>query len=293
MAARLLRTLLFTPGDNARRMAGAIASNADAVVLDLEDAVTPSSKDAARNQVRQILALPNDGRTYVRINAVGSSEYNADLAALGSTICNAAAIVVPKVESVDELRTLDDALRRLESNGTAQSPPPDIIAVLESSAGILAAQSIAQCPGVSRLIFGTLDLAAELGVSPSTHGREFLHARSHLVLASRAAGLPGPLDGPHTRVDDNEGLSESARSARDLGFSGKVVIHPAQIDAVHQAYAPSEAQVAHAHRIIDAYRNAQANNIGAVKLDDGTFIDRPVVVSAAVLLGLTLEEVQL
>lgn len=285
-----LRTLLFAPGDNPHRMARAVATEADAIVLDLEDAVTRESKTAARRHVRELLSESRCERVYVRVNAVGSDDYRSDLEALGPVISSAAGLVVPKVESATQLDELDADLRALESS--SPHPALRVIAILESAAGILAAQSIAHGPRVQRLVFGTLDLAAELGVTPTITGEEYLHARSHLVLVSRAAGLAGPLDGPHTRVDDPGEVEASARHARSLGFGGKVIIHPAQIAPVHAAFAPSEADLIHARAVVDAYRQAQVDGRGAVRLPDGTFIDRPVVVRAAELLGLEPEEVK-
>ncbi|KXX54134.1 HpcH/HpaI aldolase/citrate lyase family protein [Rhodococcus sp. LB1] len=285
-----LRTLLFAPGDNLHRMARAVATEADAVVLDLEDAVAPESKPVARHHVREFLAESTREGVYVRVNAVGSDDYRSDLDALGAVIGSAAGLLIPKVESAAQLLELDADLRSLESEHSTQIPLP-VLAILESAAGILAAQSIAHAPRVQCLVFGTLDLAAELGVTPTVTGEEYLHARSHLVLVSRAAGLAGPLDGPHTRVDDPVELEASAQHARSLGFGGKVIIHPAQIAPVHAAFAPSEAELIHAQAVVDAYRQAQVSGIGAVRLPDGTFIDRPVVVRAAALLGLEPEKV--
>jgi len=287
-----IRTLLFAPGDNPHRMARAVATEADAVVIDLEDAVALESKPVARHYVRDFLAASDSERIYARVNAVGGDDYHSDLDALSPVIGSVSGLVIPKVESATQLIELDADLRSLESEHSPQTPLP-VIAILETAAGILAAQSIAHVPRVQRLIFGTLDLAAELRVTPTLTGSEYLHARSHLVLASRAAGLAGPIDGPHTRVDDPSGLGASAQHARTLGFTGKVIIHPAQIAPVHAAFAPSEAELIHARAVVDAYRQSHLNGLGAARLPDGTFIDRPVVVRAAALLGLEPKRVHL
>lgn len=283
------RTLLFAPGDNPHRMIKAASSAADAVVFDLEDAVVTASKPTARTAVLQALSQIPEGRAFVRLNTVGSSDYFEDLRALAPALGRATGLIVPKVESVEQLVRLDTDLRSL--GGFVEATPLPVLAVLESAAGILAAAAIAGGPRVRGLIFGTLDLAAELGVSPTVAGTEFLHARSQVVLASRGAGLAGPLDGPHPRVDEPQELAQSARTARALGFRGKVVLHPAQIDPVHQAFTSTESELAHARAVIDAFRQAQGDGLGVVRLPDGTFIDRPVVVRAAALLGLNPEEV--
>lgn len=287
-----LRTLLFAPGDHPRRMAKAAAGNADGVVLDLEDAVAPAAKESARASVLELVQNLSYRKVFVRINAIGTDDYRQDLHALAPALGALAGLVIPKAETVDELTRLDTDLNDVAPSIDDVTDLP-VLAVLESAAGILAAPAIAAAPRVHRLIFGTLDLAAETGVQPTVEGTEYLHARSHLVLASAAAGLDGPIDGPHPRIDELHALSASAHHARDLGFRGKVVLHPDQIAPVNDAFSPSEPELAHAQAVVDTYRQAQTRGLGAVRLPDGTFIDRPVVVRAAALLGLKPEEVLL
>lgn len=287
------RTLLFAPGDNSRRMSRAAETEADAVVFDLEDAVAQESKASARPLVADLLGRVPAGRAFVRVNAVGSADYVEDLVALEPVIERVAGVIAPKVESVDELTRLDEDLDRAEERSGRPAGSTVVLIVLESAAGILAAPSLAGHSRVGGILFGTLDLSAELGIAPTVGGTELLHARSAVVLAARAAGLWVIIDGPHGRIDDPVGIQDASGNVKNLGFTGKAVIHPAQIAPVHEAFAPSAEETAHAEAVIDAFRQAHHQGLGSVRLADGTFIDRPVVVRAASVLGLSEEEVSL
>lgn len=275
-------TLLFVPADRPDRIPKALDSGARAVAVDLEDAVDAVAKDAARDQaagaLQRISRSPGGPATYLRINGIGTEWADDDVAAAAALTGRIDGVVVPKAEDPAELVRLTESM-------------PDglvLLPILETARGVLAAREVAVVPRVRALVFGTLDLATELGVSPSVEGRELLHARSQLVLASAAAGLQGPVDGPHAALDDLDGLARSAAAARDLGFTGKIVLHPRQIATVRDAFAPTEAELEQARRVIDAYRGA--DGAGAVKLADGTFVDRPVMLRAAALLGIAPED---
>lgn len=273
--------LLFVPGDHPRRTARALASTADAVVLDLEDAVAASAKKTARGNVVEEVRAHTRPDVLVRVNAVGTEACDRDLDALEPVLDRLAGLVLPKVESVAEVERVAARLARAER----RAGPTRLVPVLESARGVMAAEEIASAPCVVTLIFGVLDLAASLGVAPTVAGTEFLLARSHLVLASRAAGISPPVDGPHVSLDDEQALVDSCRSARGLGFGGRVVIHPAQIEPVQRAYAPSATELAWARRVLDAFEHAQREGVAAIRLADGTFVERPVVTRAAALLG--------
>ena len=267
------RTLLFVPGDRPDRIGRAIASDADAVAVDLEDAVAPAAKATAREYtvaaVRAAAPRPN---LFLRVNALDGPEFAADFDTLTALLPHLAGVLLPKAESAEEIRRLDGLLAGRVA----------VLPIVETARGVLAAPAIAAAsPGVATLVFGTLDLAADLGVTPTVEGRELLHARSHVVLATAAAGLPGPLDGPHAALDDTDGLVRASRLARELGFTGKVVLHPRQLAPVREAFAPTEAELARAREIVDASHEAG----GAFRLADGTFVDAPVVRRAAALLG--------
>lgn len=155
---------------------------------------------------------------------------------------------------------------------------------METPRGLRAVDALAAARRVRSLIFGTLDLAAAMG--STVEGREFLHARSDVVLASRLAGIDGPVDGPHGVLADEQGLRGSAIAARALGFRGKVVIHPDQIEPVRQEFAPSRVDLAWARAVVDAFDRARAAGEAVARLPDGAFVERPVVARAAALLGI-------
>lgn len=257
------RSFLFVPGDRPERFDKAVASGADVVIIDLEDAVAPEGKSTAREAAVTWLAA--GGRAAVRVNAADSPEHAADVQALtgissAATDSGLLAVVLPKAD--------DPAL----SSAVADQTGVPVIALVESALGIVRADELASATGVSRLAFGHLDYAVDLG---SGNGREaVLLARSTLVLASRAAGLPGPVDGVTTALDDMDVLADDLRYARDLGLTGKLLIHPKQVAPTHSAHQPSEDEVAWAERVVEA---AAAG--GAVRVD-GDMVDAPVVARA-------------
>ncbi|MCE0763222.1 CoA ester lyase [Pseudonocardia kujensis] len=266
---RVDRTLLFTPGDAPRRIGRALSLRFSTVVLDLEDGVGAGpAKWQARTAVVRALTVSRRPGLMVRINGLDDPEHLADLEALRPVLGHAAAVVVPKVESAARLAELADTVR------------VPVVPVIESCTGLLAAAEIATAPQVARVILGVLDLAAELGVSPVPGEAGLDHARTHLAVASRAAGLRAPIDGPHPDLDDEEGLIRSSRASRALGFGGRVVLHPRHLDAVARAYAPTAAEIERARRVVDA----AGSRPGSLRLSDGTFVDAPVVARAQALL---------
>ncbi|WP_440712432.1 HpcH/HpaI aldolase/citrate lyase family protein [Gordonia sp. FQ] len=258
MSAADAGTLLFVPGDRPERFAKAAAAGADLVVLDLEDAVRPENKAAARENVARWAA---EHDCAVRINAAGTDWHDDDLAALAGT---SAAIVVPKAEYRETLAPIgrDHA----------------VIALIETAVGVLAAPVLATTPGVVRLALGTFDLAAQLGVDPAD--TEALTAtRGGVVLASAVAGLTGPIDGVTAAIDDAERLGADTAYARRLGFAGKLCIHPRQLAPVSAAFRPTEEELAWARKIV-----AAVDATGVAKVD-GAMVDKPVVERAQRLLA--------
>jgi citrate lyase beta subunit len=273
------RTLLFSPGDHARRVARALVSPAGSVVLDLEDGVADGEPKArGRATIARALATAGRAGLFVRVNATDSAEQAADLDELAPVLARATGVVVPKVEFAGEVSAVAGRLAQIERDAGAAPGSLRIVPVIETCAGLLAAPAIAASERVAGLILGVLDLAAELGVSP-TGGLD--HARAHLAVAARAAGLRGPIDGPHPDLDDDDGLGDTSRASRALGFSGRVVLHPRQIDIVERAYAPTAEEIRHARRVLEASGVGE----GSLRLPDGTFVDKPVVVRAQALLA--------
>lgn len=276
-----IRTLLFTPADRPDRIASALGRSADAVAVDLEDAVSPEHKSRARDSARRGLGSAGTRGAgplrFVRINALATEWATDDLALVAELAGRLDGVldgvIVPKVAAVGEIETVRAAL----------PPTLSVLAIIESAQGVLAAESIATADGVAGLILGSLDLAADLRVEPDVDRPGLAHARSHVVLACAAAGLPSPLDGPHPELDDEAGLTRSSRALRALGFGGRVVIHPRQIEPVAMAFAPTEDELDWARSVLAAA--ADADGAGAFRLPDGTFVDRPVVGRATRLLA--------
>ena len=258
------RSYLFAPGHNEKLLARVFDTGADAVILDLEDAVPPHAKAQARSMVSDALA---DRPAWVRINAVGSELAAADLEAVTGL---AAGIRIPKVESADDVRWVRD-----------RAPGTPLICAIESARGILAAPEIASAPGVRHLSLGGVDLRRDLGATDGI--TQTLYARSHLVVASRAAGLGPPVDSVYARLDDEDGLRAQAEFARSLGFFGKSAIHPRQLPILHDVFTPSAEELEWARTVLDAFDAAGGE---AVKLPDGEFVDLPVADRARHLLDL-------
>lgn len=283
----LARSYLFTPGDNETLLRKVFDAGADAVVLDLEDAVPPSEKAAARALVARVVAQRPSRRgpaLWVRINGCEGDLWREDLAAVVGPALTG--LRLPKVESVAAARRVDETLGRAEE--TAGLPPGRIALALtlETARGVLAAAELAACPRVRHLTFGAADFTQDIGAEPGEDEAETLVARSLIVLAARAAGIDPPVAPAYTRLQDDVGLARSSRSARRLGFFGRSCIHPRQIPIVHEAFTPRPEDLTRAREIVEAYAHARASGSGALMLPDGQFIDLPVVRRAQALLDL-------
>lgn len=252
-------TALFVPGDRPERFAKALAACAGVVIIDLEDAVAPANKAAALAAVVDSLKA-GDIRALVRVNPKDSNTHHAEIAALldvtnedGHGLLG---VVLPKADDPQFVAEL----RGRFSGDLALVP------LIESAAGLVHAVELARVPGVTRLAFGAIDFA--LDIDASGEDRFLDHARSQLVVASRAAGIAAPLDSPCVDIQDEYRIAESALLARNFGFGGKLCIHPRQIATVADAFVPSEAEKAWARSVIGAE--------GAAVQVDGQMIDRPV-----------------
>ncbi len=260
------RAYLFVPADRPERYAKALASGADAVIVDLEDAVAPAGKTAARDALAN--ALDESAPVVVRVNAAGTPWFEDDLA-----LCRhpgVAAIMLPKADGIDSVcHTFEAAFK-------------DVLPIIESARGVEEARAIARVPGVLRLAFGSIDLAVDLGIDCAADGGEFelLHFRSQVVLASRLGGLAAPADGVSTAIDDAERLRADTERARRLGFGAKLCIHPKQVAAVQSVFTPAPERVDWARRVCAAFDAAA----GAAVALDGQMIDLPVVERARAVL---------
>ena len=252
------RSYLFVPADRPERYAKALASGADAVIVDLEDAVAASAKDAARAALAAWLDGGGSG-ILVRINDAASPAFAADLAVAARP--GIVGIVVPKAERADDLAHVHAMTRGVP-----------LVPLIETANGIDRLREIAAVAGVERLAFGSIDLQVDLGIEGD--GDELLVFRSALVLASRLAGIC-------TAIDDAVALDADTRRARRLGFGAKLCIHPRQVAPVHAAFAPSADELTWARRVVDA---SEASQGGAVAVD-GKMVDRPVLLRAQTLLA--------
>ena len=279
----LLRSLLFVPGHHARRIAKALESPADAVIIDLEDAVPPAEKEAARANAAAALADRAAPAVYVRVNGAGDSGCLDDLLAV--TRPGLAGIVLPKAESAAQLHALDWALSQLEPRHGMAGGAVELVPLVESARGVEAAPAIATAAGrVRRLTYGVADYSLDLGLQPDPLEAGLAYLRARLVHASRAAGREAPIDSVVVEIRDLERLRESAQRARALGFGGKLCLHPDQVPVVNGVFGPTQAELAHAQAVVEAYDAARARGEAAVTVE-GLFVDAPVAETARKLLA--------
>jgi citrate lyase subunit beta/citryl-CoA lyase len=285
-------TWLFTPADQPRKLDAALRSRAHVVIADLEDAVSPERKELAREQAFEFVsgggaplgdgarpdggARPGDGAPpddaeplrIVRINDPRTDVGRADLVRMSEGAAEPPALMVPKAE--------------LASLAIAHAAGVRTVALVETARGVAEVERIAALDGVVAVAIGTVDLAAELHLGELPDGLELLHVRSRVVLACALTGVPA-LDGVHLAIDDLETLAGEARRARALGFAGKLCIHPAQVQGVREAFAPSAAELQRARATVEAYRLGLAEQRGAT-LAAGEMVDLATVRRAEAML---------
>ncbi len=287
----VLRSLLFAPGNRPRMVEKVVSCGADAVILDLEDAVPIAEKEATRAAVRAALeSYPEGVRAYVRVNTVGQkTSFSQDfgLDDIQAVACpRLAGILLPKAESPTELLEVDTLLMRLEAlHGMARNSI-DLMPLLETARGVWEVVTVAQAvPRVRRVNFGSGDFTRDIGVAWSKDETEVLMARSRVVMGSRVAGREQPIDTVWADIHDLEGLARSARLARQLGFQGKCCIHPKQVPVVNQVFSPTPEEVLEARRVIEAFAEAEARGEASGTVD-GRMVDYPVVAAARRVLEL-------
>jgi citrate lyase subunit beta/citryl-CoA lyase len=263
--------MLFTPGNSMRMIARAGVRGADAVILDLEDAVPIEDKETARLFVRDSLGEVASGGSavFVRVNASATGLLEEDLE--WAVRDGLAGVMLPKAESADDVRALETRLGELEQERSLESETA-IVPLIETPLGVLEAFDIASASArVAAVAFGGVDFSREMGAELTAGGEELAFARGRIGVASRAAGVPA-LDTPHLAARDREGVAASAAMARQLGFRGKLAIHPAQVATINEAFSPGEAQLARARAVVQAFEEARARGAGASSLD-GRMID--------------------
>jgi (S)-citramalyl-CoA lyase len=263
------RNLLFVPGTRPDRFAKALAHRPDMVTVDLEDAVIPAHKDRAREQAMALFDGSQDGmERVVRINPLRTPFGLKDLLALSEHPSPPDGVMLPKVESADEVRIVDALLQRA-------ARPIGLHVIIETNAGLDGALAIAgACSSMRSLLFGGVDMAAELGAAMDF--TSMLYPRSRVVHAAASFGLDA-IDVPWLDLEDTDGLREECRRVHALGFTGKATIHPKQLAVVNEVFTPDAARIAWARRVIEAFEQAPD---GLVVLD-GKLVEIPVVRSAS------------
>jgi (S)-citramalyl-CoA lyase len=271
-ASNPMRSLLFVPGNRPERFAKAFASGADMVCIDLEDAVPPSEKAAARDAALQFAnqVRPPHQLLVIRLNAASSAAGQLDLAAFADVPKINAMLMLAKLETHDELAK---AIQQLAATNASNQHHQGVIALLESAIGIENAFAIAQHPAVQMMMLGGADYCAELGAVMNQ--ASLWYPRSRLAAACAAYGRTA-IDVPFLDVHDPDGLSAETKHISDLGMACKSAIHPNQIATIHQALAPSSTELENANRIVEAAKASQE----AAFLVDGKMIDRPIVIAA-------------
>ena len=267
------RSVLFSPGDRPEMLRKAPETGADVVVFDLEDAVAPARKDEAREAVADVLTsgFDPDPEVCVRVTADDAA---ADLDALLDATPDSPrpdALMLPKVEAGEDVR-------KLAEQATERGHDLPVFALVETAQGVLHAEGIAAARPTTAVCFGAEDLAADIGASRTEEGTEVLYAREHAVLAASAAGVDA-IDTVFTDVENEEGLRIETEFAAELGYDGKMAIHPAQVAPINDAYAPSEERVAWAERVLAAQAEADADGRGVFRVD-GEMIDAPLIAQA-------------
>ncbi len=274
-----VRTALFVPGNRPDRVDKAVSSGADVVIIDLEDAVPPAQKEEARSKVREKVVEFRDREILVRVNAIGSEFLSGDLVEI--VVEGLGCIIVPKVESAEDIREIAAQLREAERRNGLEIGTVSMIPLIESARAVENVFEImSERTGPRKLVtaaFGAADFTLDMGIEMTMEGTELHYPRSRIAVACRAAEVDPPLDTPFMiDVKDVEGLEADARRARQLGFQGKLCIHPIQIEPCHAVFSPTADEIEHAQRVIQAYEDAEARGIGAIQLD-GKFIDPPIV----------------
>jgi citrate lyase subunit beta / citryl-CoA lyase len=274
----VFRSFLFAPGNHPRRVEKCLTLGADAVILDLEDAVANAEKAATRSVVVEALQRPRRCRGYVRVNSLGTAWSHGDFMAVVAKGVDG--IVLPKVERAADLQTAEWLLDALERERGLPEGGIDLIPIIETAAGYCnIAEIVRAARRVRRIAFGAGDFTLDLGLTWSADETELLPFRTTLVAQSRAAGLEPPIDTVWVSLTDKEGFARSVRRSKELGFQGKLCIHPDQVPVVNDCFRPSDEELSHARRVVDAFARAERDGLAAIQVD-GQFVDYPIVYRA-------------
>lgn len=275
MKQPVIRSYLYVPGSNQHMLEKAMSTDADALILDLEDAVAPNRKVEARHNVAQMLQTQPTRPLFVRINAINSGLAMDDIAAVAGPWLTG--LRLPKTEKPEEVRLVAEQLDRLGCQAGIQC-------VIESAIGVERAYEIASAHSrITTLGVGEADLAADLGISIEDG---FAYIRSRIVVAARAAGLAPPVQSVYTNIRDLEGLRLSTERGKRMGFLGRSAIHPAQVAVINEVFTPTEKEIADARDLLERLDQASSTGTGAFALTDGRFVDLAIVEFARRVLAL-------
>ena len=283
-----LRSWLYAPGNNPKLLERVFGAGADAVILDLEDAVPPAEKQRARGMVADaVRARPGQAGpvVFVRVNHPDSGLTEQDIRAVVGP--GVQGLRLPKVDSAETVMRVDDWISQAEAQAGIELGSLPLVCNIETARGVWYAEHIATaCPRVLALAFGEVDFGRDVGTTVTPERLETLYARSRLVLASRMAGIRPPVEGVYSQLANDAGLERTTQQSRALGFFGRSVIHPRQVPIINRIFTPSTEELSWARRVVEAATNAEQRGSGALQLEDGEFVDVPVVRRAEALLQL-------
>jgi citrate lyase subunit beta / citryl-CoA lyase len=274
---RMYRTLLFAPGSRPELLAKAQLGNADAMIFDLEDSVPLNAKDEARKNISEVLAQGLKKPVYLRISNPRAGDFRADLSVLGKgRMHNVAGVVLPKADDAGDVQTVASALSETEAKAGVPDGSLAILPLIETCLGLRNAFDIAKASpricGMSLASAEQGDFMVDLGGRWSPRSLALAYPRSKLVVDARAAGVQWLVDGVFMNLKDTDALREECLIARELGFVGKMAIHPIQVDVMHQVFSPSAAEIDYARGLLAAFREGEARGVGAVKYE-GMMVD--------------------
>ena len=272
------RSYLFAPGNHERRVEKALGLGADVVILDLEDAVAISEKKSTRELINKTLEQPRNCAVFVRVNAYDTEFCYGDICSIVSE--NLDGIVLPKLESLDDLRSIDWLLGNLEQERGLPNGSIDLMPIIETAVGLVNIREIARADTrVKRLAFGGGDYTRDLGMEWTLKEDELLPVRSEMVLASRFGKLEPPVDTVFIHIKEHDAFRSSCSNILGLGFQGKMCIHPDQVPVTNETFTPDPEEVKWSQRVIDEFAKAEKAGIASIQID-GYFVDYPIVEKA-------------
>ena len=272
------RSYLFAPGNHERRVEKALGLGADVVILDLEDAVAISEKKSTRELINKTLEQPRNCAVFVRVNAYDTEFCYGDICSIVSE--NLDGIVLPKLESLEDLRSIDWLLGNLEQERRLPNGSIDLMPIIETAVGLVNIREIARADTrVKRLAFGGGDYTRDLGMEWTLKEDELLPVRSEMVLASRFGKLEPPVDTVFIHIKEHDAFRSSCSNILGLGFQGKMCIHPDQVPVTNETFTPDPEEVKWSQRVIDEFAKAEKAGIASIQVD-GYFVDYPIVEKA-------------